>query len=166
MSGRVFIADYDKKDVATRVWAPLGGAAILGMAGLLTGQPFLSIIAAGLTCMALRFWPLSRVNRPALRLTDQGAEIDGLGVVKWQDIASVDSGMVQVRSLKIPAIDLTFRRPLPEVFTASDATRLRPWEMRIFKLRKDGKMRLDISRIEDTADEVLSAFRHFKNGLH
>lgn len=166
MSDKVFIADYDKKDVATRVWAPLGGAAVLGMAGLLSGQPLLSIIAAGLTCVALRFWPLSRVNRPALRLSDQGAEIDGLGIVKWQDISSVDFGMVQVKALKIPAIDLSFRRPLPDVFTASDATRLRPWELRIFKLRKDGKMRLDMSKLEDNADEVLSAFRHFKNGLH
>ena len=163
---KVFTAEYDKKDVGTRVWLPLAGAAVLGMSGLLLGLPILSVFAAGMTFVALRFWPLSRVNRPALRLSDQGAEIDGLGLVKWPDIAAVDSGMVKVKALKIPAIDLTFRRPLPDVFTPSEATRLRPWEIRIFQLRKDGKMRLDMSRIEDSADEVLSAFRHFRNGLH
>ncbi|MAK60684.1 MAG: hypothetical protein CMK09_06870 [Ponticaulis sp.] len=165
MSERVFTADYDKTDVGSRVYLPLGVAATLGMAGLLMGLPVLSVLAAGLTFLSLRSWPLTRANRPALRLSDAGVEIDGLGQVKWKDVAKVESGMVQVKALKLPAIDLTFTGPLQEVFTASPATRLRPWEIRVFKLRKDGKMRLDLSKMDDEPDEILSAFKHFHGGI-
>lgn len=165
MSERVFTAEYEKKDVGSRVYLPLGVAAALGMAGLLTGVPLVSVVAAGLTFLALRSWPLTRDNRPALKLSDQGVEIDGLGLVKWKDVSNVESGVVQVKALKLPAIDLTFTGPLQEVFTASPATRLRPWEIRVFKLRKDGKMRLDLSKMEDDPDEILGAFRHFKGAV-
>ena len=73
--------------------------------------------------------------------------------------------MVNIRDKKRPAIDLTFASALPEVFEANETTRLRPWEIRIYKLRKDGKMRLDLSRIEDSPEELLEAFRHFHAGV-
>lgn len=165
MNDRVFTADYDKTDVASRVWLPLGVAAILGMSGLLMGLPVLSLLAAGLTFIALRSWPLTRHNRPALVLSAQGVEIDGLGLVKWKDVARVDSGVVQVKAMKRPAIDLTFTKPLQDVFNATDATRLRPWEIRIFNLRKTGQLRLDISRMEDAAEDILDAFKHFHGGI-
>ena len=66
---------------------------------------------------------------------------------------------------KRPAIDLAFRRSISEIFEATEATRLRPWEIRIFKLRRDGKMRLDLSRLDDAPDEILEAFRYFNSGL-
>ncbi|MFC6197281.1 hypothetical protein [Ponticaulis profundi] len=166
MTGRVFTADYDKQDIMTRVWLPLGAAAILGMGGLLLNFPVASFLAAFLTFIALRFWPLARDNRPALTLSNEGAEIDGLGLVKWNDISSVEGGVVNIRSEKRPALDLDFRRPIADVFQATTATRLRPWEIRIFKLRRDGKLRLDLSKVEDNPDEIQSAFRHFFSGLN
>lgn len=164
MSGRTFTADYDKSNIATRVWIPLGLAAVTGMTGLLAGVPGLSIIAAILTFVALRFWPLTRFDRPALKLSEDGVEIDGLGAVRWRDISDVRDGMVQVKAVKLPAIDLSFTRPIPDVFSATAATRLRPWEIRIFKLRRDGKIRLDLSKLEDTPEDVRSAFRYFMSG--
>lgn len=128
MSGRTFTADYDKTNIATRVWIPLGLAAVTGMTGLLAGVPGLSIIAAILTFVALRFWPLTRFDRPALKLSEDGVEIDGLGAVRWRDISDVRDGMVQVKAVKLPAIDLSFTRPIPDVFSATAATRLRPWK--------------------------------------
>ena len=161
MDTRVFTADYDKSDIAVRVWVPLGVAAVMGMTGLLAGLPMLSLIAAILTLIALRSWPLTRVDRPALKLSQQGVEIDGLGEVQWKDVTEVTAGVVQVKSVKMPAADLTFRRPLAEVFAATDATRLRPWEIRVFKLRRDGKLRIDLGKMEDDPDAILSAFQHF-----
>ncbi|MAT34969.1 MAG: hypothetical protein CMK06_07480 [Ponticaulis sp.] len=165
MNARVFTADYDKSDIATRVWLPLGVAAVLGMAGLLLGYPLMSLAAGVLTFIALRSWPLTRDQRPALTLNNSGIEIDGLGQVRWNDVIRVESGVVQINSEKRPAIDLAFSRPIQEVFTATAATRLRPWEIRVFKLRKDGKMRLDLSRMEDKPEEILAAFRHFHGGV-
>jgi hypothetical protein len=164
MSGRVFTADYDRSDVARRVWIPLALAAILGMAGLLLVLPVVSVIAAMLTFLALRNWPLTRDNCPALRLDARGAEIDGLGFIPWRDIAGVNSGMVQVKALRLPALDLEFRRPLTEIIEPTRVTRLRPWEIRAFRLRRDGKIRLDFTRLSETPEDVQSAFRYFISG--
>ena len=163
MTGRVFTANYDTSDVAIKVWIPLGVSAILGTGGLIMGQPLFSLLAAALTFISLRSWPLTRTDRPALTLSDDGVEIDGLGMVHWQDIQDVNSGVVEVKGEKRPAIDLAFRRSIPEIFEATEATRLRPWEIRIFKLRRDGKMRLDLSRLDDAPDEILEAFRYFQS---
>ena len=84
--------------------------------------------------------------------------------MRWCDISDVRDGMVQVKAVKLPAIDLSFTRPIPDVFSATAATRLRPWEIRIFKLRRDGKIRLDLSKLEDTPEDVRSAFRYFMSG--
>ena len=165
MTGRVFTANYDTSDVAIKVWIPLGVSAILGTGGLIMGQPLFSLLAAALTFISLRSWPLTRTDRPALTLSDDGVEIDGLGMVHWQDIQDVNSGVVEVKGEKRPAIDLAFRRSISEIFEATEATRLRPWEIRIFKLRRDGKMRLDLSRLDDAPDEILEAFRYFNSGL-
>ena len=126
-------------------------------------QPLFSLLAAALTFISLRSWPLTRMHRPALSLSDDGVEIDGLGKVSWPDIQNVSSGVVEVKGEKRPAIDLTFRRSIPEIFVATAATRLRPWEIRVFKLRRNGKMRLDLSRIDDAPHDILDAFRFFQS---
>ncbi len=164
MAGRVFTADYDRSQVATRVWMPLGLAAILGMAGLLASMPYISIAAGVLTFISLRHWPLTRDDCPALRLDGDGAEIDGLGRVNWRDIASVNRGLVQVKALKLPALDIEFRKPLQEILEPTDVTRLRPWEIRAFKLRSDGKIRIDLSKIQDSPEDIQDAFRYFISG--
>ena len=164
MASREFTADYDRSKVASRVWSPLGLAAILGISGLILGMPAVSLLAAVLTYIALRHWPLTRDNCPALRLNATGAEIDGLGLVNWRDIAGVNKGMVQVKALKLPALDIEFRRPLTEILEPTDATRVRPWEIRPFKLRRDGKIRLDLSQLSESPDAIQDAFRYFISG--
>lgn len=164
MSGRTFTADYERKNLTSKVWFPLGLAAVLGIGGLIIGEFVMSTAAAVFTFIALRSWPLTRFDKPALFLSSKGAEIDGLGLVKWHDISAANKGVVQIKTQKIPALDVEFRRSLPEVFNPSGATRLRPWEFRIFKLRKDGKLRLDLSKLAEDADEVEAAFRYFMSG--
>lgn len=164
MSGRVFTADYDRSKVAVRVWIPLGLAAIFGMTGLFLAEPVISAMAAVFTFIALRSWPLTRDDRPALKLTALGAEIDGLGLLQWKDIATVNTGVVLVKNNRLPALDITLRRPLMEVFEETEATRLRPWEFRIFRLRRDGSIRLDLSKMTDTPDDIKDACRYFISG--
>ncbi len=164
MSGRIFVADYDRENVGRLVWLPLGVAAVLGMAGLLLSFPLLSFFAAVFTYLALRNWPLARYNCPALRLSEDGVEVDGLGLVRWRDVSSVDAGVVQVRGLKMPALDIAFRGPVTEVLEPTDASRLRPWEFRIFRLRKDGQLRLNLSKMDDEPDDIQQAFRYFISG--
>lgn len=163
---RIFTADYDRSGVAMRVWAPLGIASVLGMTGLFLGQPLLSLSAAIFTLVALRSWPLTREDRPALKLAPNGAEIDGLGLVKWSDIESANYGMVEVKNMRMPALDISLRRPLVEAFEETDATRLRPWEFRIFRLRRDGQIRLDLSKINESPGDIEQAFRFFLSGPH
>lgn len=162
MSGRVFIADYDRSDATKRVWVPLAIAGANGIAALVLQNVVLTVFAMVFTAIAVRHWPLVRTERPALILSDDGVELDGLGRVAWADVASVERGMVQVKALKRPAIDLGFKRALPQVFKGSEATRLRPWEVRFFKLRRDGKLRLDLAMLADDADEIFQAFRYFQ----
>lgn len=164
MADRVFIADYDRTKVVRRVWVPLALAGLMGLAGLFSGMPLISFFGAMFAFIALRHWPLTRNERPALVLSAEGAEIDGLGFVAWRDIASVDAGVVQIKSLRLPALDISFRRSLPEAFTATSATRLRPWELRVFRIRRDDKLRLDLLKMRDTPDEIQDAFRYFLSG--
>lgn len=164
MTGRVYTADYDRSNMTRKVWVPLILSGALGFIGLAVGQPIISFFGAMFIFIALRHWPLARKERPALILSSEGAEIDGLGLVKWGDVATVNSGMVMVKGLKIPALDITLRRPLLEVFHETEATRLRPWEFRVFKLRRDGQIRLDLAKMADTPEDIQQAFRYFISG--
>lgn len=161
MSERVFIADYDRTGLVHKVWLPLGLAALVGLAGTLTGAPVFLLMALGLFAIALHFWPLVRKEKPALKLSNSGVEIDALGFAPWSNIRNVEQGQVMVRGEKLAAIDISFRKPLPQSVSISPATRLRPWEIRAFRLRRDGKIRLSLARIAESPDDLMAAFRHF-----
>ena len=158
---RVFVTYYKRDRVVPKVWLPLGLAGFFFLVGVVGAAPIMAIPSAIALVFVMRNWPMMQSGRVALRLDAEGLSVDGLGFIHWDEVQRWIAGDVSVGGEGVPALEVAFRRPLPDILDRRGAGRLQPWQMRPFVIRMNGRLRLNLSRFTDAPDAIRNAFEVF-----
>tara|TARA_R100001015_G_C4547589_1_gene110202 strand:- start:208 stop:741 length:534 start_codon:yes stop_codon:yes gene_type:complete len=160
-SGRVFATTYDPDAAVWRLWAPLGAACILGMAGLFLNVLPMTFISAFFSMLALRNWPYSEPNRVILRMNDAGVDIDGVGHIPWHNISRAGLITVPIPKFRPRIIRLELNGPLRTQATPVKAF-LRPgWQKVLGRSMGPNALMLPINGLYDSPQDIADAFRTF-----
>ncbi|MFC7290955.1 hypothetical protein [Hirschia litorea] len=100
MAKRVFSTVYSDDHMAPHVWLPLLLGSALGLAGLFLDTLTLTLSSAIFTVYAIWNWPFLDTRRVVLQLSNEGADIDGIGRIPWEAISQVE--LIEKRHKKHP----------------------------------------------------------------
>ncbi len=90
MKDRVFSTTYKSNLTLPYIVVPLILGAILGLIGIYLDRLIFTLSSAIFTSFAVWHWPFLDSSKPVLKLTSQGADIDGIGRIPWSAIKQVE----------------------------------------------------------------------------
>lgn len=123
---------YDRDDIHFPVYVTTFVAVALFAAGAVKGVPLLA--AVGLLPAAVAYYnlPLIETGRPRLGSGQYGLFIEGLGLVSWRAVDSIETVETIVRGVTSHELHIALKKPVPEALLAD--WRVRPLARRFMRL--------------------------------
>ncbi len=131
-----YTVGYDQEEVHFPIYAMTALAVVLIVAGVVKGFPILS--AVGLLPAAVAYYnlPLLESGRPRIGSGQYGLFIEGLGLVSWRAIDSIETLELVERTGHSLDLVIGLKTPIPEALLADWRSRpllrrpmRRPWRM-------------------------------------
>lgn len=147
---------YGREDAAFPVYLT-GFLSAVFIAGW-TASGYLTLLALGSFCLLFAYYnfPLTETGRPRVGANQYGVFIEGLGLVSWRSIRSIDLITIAIRADTLHEIHITPAQPLPRALIAD--WRQRPWWRRgmrlVWRLGKGDVVHLKVDALENSPHEI------------
>ena len=151
---------YDQDDIHFPIYLMTALAAVLLLAGLFKGIPIL--IGVGLLPAAVAYYnlPLLESGRPRIGSGQYGLFIEGLGLISWRAVDSIDTIELIERTGTSHDLIIGLKKPVPEALLAD--WRSRPWlrrPMRLpWRLATETEIRIPLDILDRPAAEIKDTF--------
>lgn len=123
---------YDRDDIHFPVYVMTFVAVGLFAAGAVKGIPLLAAVGVLPAAVAYYNLPLIETGRPRLGSGQYGLFIEGLGLVSWRAVDSIETVETIVRGVTAHELHIALRTPVPEALLAD--WRVRPLARRFMRL--------------------------------
>lgn len=131
--------------------AIIGGAAVL--AGLILSEPLLVVVALVAFAVSLYNYPLLAQREAHLAASLQGLELDGLGLLAWRAIQSMEFDGTKTLTLNLNGkLDNSVKQ-------SEDASALRTLQVTLWKMQGPQTLTLDLSHYFEEPDDIHRAIR-------
>jgi hypothetical protein len=123
---------YDQDDIQFPVYAMTCIAVVLFAAGIIKAVPLLALV--GLLPAAVAFYnlPLLEKGRPRLGSGQYGLFVEGLGLVSWRAVDSIEIVDRVERGVTSQDLRIELKKPIPDALLAD--WRVRPLMRRLMRL--------------------------------
>ncbi len=166
MAKRVFSTVYSDEHMAQRVWLPLLLGSALGLAGLFFDTLILTLSSAVFTAFAIWNWPFLDTRRVVLQLSNDGADIDGIGRIPWDAVSQVE--LIEKRHQKHPpsencTLRIHLKSPLMEVRQDYAPMQRPTWQRKMITQIDDKTLHIKSGLLLDSQVNIANAFAWFLN---
>jgi hypothetical protein len=155
-----YTVGYDQDDVHFPVYAMTALAVALILAGIFKGVPILIVVGLLPAAVAYHNLPLLESGRPRIGSGQYGLFIEGLGLVSWRAIDSIDTIENIERTGTSNDLIINLKQPIPEALLAD--WRSRPWlrwPMRLpWHLASKTEIRIPLNVLDRPAPEIKETF--------
>lgn len=159
---------YEREDLSFPVYLVAVVAVLFFAAGVVKDIPLLSALAVAPAAYAFYNIPLLETGKPRLGAGQYGLFIEGLGLIQWSAIETIEVQPVDVRGVPCHDMMLTLKAPLTEALLAD--WRQRPLLRRLMRLpwslRKGNRIRIPLDVMDRPYAEVHQTFqrmwRHYR----
>lgn len=163
-----YVVAYEREQLSFPVYLVAMVACIFFAAGFIHGLPI--VAAVGLAPAAYAFYniPLLETGKPRLGAGQYGLFVEGLGLIQWNAIDTIDIAPVDVRGVPCHDLMLTLKTAVNEALLV-DWRRRSPLRrlMRVpWSLRKGNRVRIPLDVMDRPYMEVHQTFqrlwRHYR----
>jgi hypothetical protein len=155
--GYVLAYGRDSGDFSFNIMAFLA-VLLLGLC-IITGYPPLLMPAVAAACVAYYYYPLKE-RTPRIGAGQYGIFIDGLGLIGWRSISSIDAVATTSKLGDVYELQIRLNKPLDEALLA-DWRRLPIWRLLMklpWNLSGDDLIRVPLKVFDPPAQEIRSKF--------
>lgn len=151
---------YDQEEIHFPVYVMTALAVVLFAAGVVKAVPLLA--AVGLLPAAVAYYnlPLIEAGRPRIGSGQYGLFIEGLGLVSWQAVDSIETLEVIERGGTSHDLIISLKRPIPEALLADWRSRpLLRRAMRLpWRMASKTELRIPLDVLDRPAAEIKDTF--------
>lgn len=147
---------YGKEKGQFRVFILAGAGLLFSIAAFYQGSELLLALGVAALGAAYYFFPLIESERSRLGANQYGIFIEGLGLIGWRSVESIDSVHIAVRTILTHELQIKLSQPLERALVA-DWRRMAfyrllmrlPWTM-----NHNNTIRINLEPFDDSPDEI------------
>lgn len=151
-----YTVHYGKDKGQFRVFILAGAGAVMTLAAFYQGSEILLALGVAALGAAYYFFPLIETGRSRLGANEYGIFIEGLGLIGWRSVESIDTVHIAVRTIMTHELQIKLSQPLARALLA-DWRKLPfyrllmrlPWTM-----NHNNTIRINLEPFDDPPDEI------------
>jgi len=151
---------YDQEDIHFPIYAMTAFAVLLVLGGVLKGVPLLAVIAILPAAVAYYNLPLIESGRPRIGSGQYGLFIEGLGLVSWRAVDSIETIELVERGGTTHDLIINLKKPVSEALLADWRSRpLLRRPMRLpWRLESKTEIRIPLDVLDRPSAEIKETF--------
>lgn len=159
-----YTVGYGQEKGQFRVFILTAAGIAFSVAAFYTGSELLLAIGIAALGTAYYFFPLIETDRSRLGANQYGIFVEGLGLIGWRSIESIDTVGIAVRTMMTHELQIRLNQPLDKALLV-DWRKLPIYRMLMrlpWKMNRNNTILLDLEPFADPPDEIERTLRRMQ----